>query len=126
VEEGYDAAVRIGHSPDSSLVTKRLGETKIITCTCSKYLAKLDRPKNPAQLEEQSCVIDLNARDPFNWPYRVADRDITVRVESACVSRVPKAAFGLRASNVASLASLCRHDRTSLRLLCADFGSLRA
>lgn len=80
VEEGYDVAVRIGTMSDSSLVAKKLGETRIICTASKKYLAKYGKPKTPDQLTDHRCIIDLNARDPFSWPFSVGRREQTVRV----------------------------------------------
>jgi DNA-binding transcriptional LysR family regulator len=81
VEEGYDAAVRIGHLPDSSLIAKRLGETSIITCASPAYLAAHDEPTRPEQLVEHEAVIDLTYRTPFKWAYRNAKRRLDVSVQ---------------------------------------------
>lgn len=80
VEEGFDVAVRVGAMPDSSLVAKRLGETRIVCMASKKYLAAKGAPKRPDDLADHDCIIDLNARDPFVWPFRAGGRTQTVAV----------------------------------------------
>lgn len=98
VDEGFDVAVRVGHMSDSSLVAKRLGETRILTCASTKYLAKHGGPKKPDHLRDHLCIIDLNARDPFAWTFRAARRDVTVRVDGRL--RFSRAESCLRAARL--------------------------
>ena len=50
VEEGIDAAVRIGALADSSLVALRLGETRRVVCAAPAYLKRAGLPKDPGEL----------------------------------------------------------------------------
>lgn len=105
VEEGFDVAVRIGAVSDSSLIAKKLGETRIVCTASRKYLAAAGTPRKPAQLAGHACIIDLNPRDPFLWPFRAGQREQTVRVDGrlrfaraeACL-RAARAGFGIARS----------------------------
>lgn len=50
VEEGIDAAIRIGHLTESTLVALKLGETGRITCAAPAYLRRAGTPKVPDDL----------------------------------------------------------------------------
>src|SRR5436190_2343703 len=69
VEEGFDAAVRIGHLSDSSLVARRLAPVRLVTCAAPAYLARAGTPMTLADLANHEAIIDTNARDPLNWRF---------------------------------------------------------
>jgi DNA-binding transcriptional LysR family regulator len=98
VEEGYDVAVRVGAMSDSSLVAKKLGETRILCSASVKYLSAKGTPKKPEQLADHSSIIDLNARDPFLWVFRDGRRESAVRVSGRL--RFSRAETCLRAARL--------------------------
>jgi DNA-binding transcriptional LysR family regulator len=57
VGEGFDLAVRIGHLADSSLIARRLGETRQIVCAAPSYFASRSRPAQPSDLTDHDCLI---------------------------------------------------------------------
>lgn len=56
VEEGIDAAVRIGRLPDSSLVAIRVGWAQRMLCASPAYLRRAGTPKSPTELARHRCV----------------------------------------------------------------------
>lgn len=56
VEEGIDLAVRIGELPDSSLIARRVGETRRVLCASPSYLKKAGAPKAPGDLRRHRCI----------------------------------------------------------------------
>lgn len=93
VEEGFDAAVRVGRSVDGVLVGRRLGSARMITVAGPGYLALRGRPVVPADLLQHDCILDLNNRDGALWTYRDATK-VTVAGRllfsnaSACLAAV--------------------------------------
>lgn len=77
VDEGYDVAVRITRLADSSLVARRLSESRLVTVASQAYLEQHGRPRTPEDLAAHKLIIDLNAREPNLWNYRPE----SVRVE---------------------------------------------
>ena len=69
VDEGFDAAVRIGRPGDSSLIARRLCEARIVVVASPDYLARRGQPTVPADLAGHDCIVDTNFRDPFNWRF---------------------------------------------------------
>lgn len=98
VEEGYDVAVRVGAMSDSSLIAKKLGETRIMCTASARYLSATGKPKKPEQLADRACIIDLNARDPFLWTFRNGRRESAVRVSGKL--RFSRAETCLRAARL--------------------------
>jgi DNA-binding transcriptional LysR family regulator len=73
VDEGFDAAVRIGRPADSSLIARRLATVRMILVASEAYLARAGTPGAPAELTEHHCIIDTNLRDPLVWRFAGGD-----------------------------------------------------
>src|SRR5688572_4274416 len=56
VEEGLDAAVRIGHLGDSSLAAIPVGRVRRVVCASPAYLRAHGTPRRPQDLREHRCV----------------------------------------------------------------------
>jgi DNA-binding transcriptional LysR family regulator len=71
VAEGFDLAVRFGEPRSSSLVARKLLETRIVTVAAPSYLAKHGRPENLADLTKHHCLQfrDSNTNQPFEWEF---------------------------------------------------------
>src|SRR5215472_6521020 len=64
VEDAVDAAVRIGHLADSSLVARQVGEMRRITVATPGYLKRHGEPKTPQDLPGHQTI----AFGPYaNW-----------------------------------------------------------
>lgn len=69
IEEGFDMAVRIGETPDSGLMARRLCEARIVIVAAPAYLAARGRPDSPAALLGHDCILDTNFRDAAQWRF---------------------------------------------------------
>ena len=69
VDEGFDAAVRIGRLPDSSLIVRRLGPCRMLTGAAPAYLDRFGVPAHPADLREHACLCLSTAATPNAWRY---------------------------------------------------------
>ena len=56
VEEGFDAAVRIGQLQDSSFVARPLKPYRMRACASPAYLARAGIPRTPADLAHHECL----------------------------------------------------------------------
>ncbi|WP_239506242.1 LysR substrate-binding domain-containing protein, partial [Stenotrophomonas maltophilia] len=56
VEDAVDAAVRIGHLADSSLVARQVGAMRRITVATPGYLKRHGEPKTPDALAEHQTI----------------------------------------------------------------------
>ena len=119
VDEGLDAAIRVGNPTDGTLVARRLGTSRLVAVAAPAYLAARGTPQAPADLAAHDCVIDTNLRDPQTWDFARAQRvTVTGRLSfsdvTACliaaeaelgIARVPDFAAGpsLAAGRVAEV-----------------------
>ena len=56
IGEGFDAALRIGQLPDSSLIARRLRPIARNVVASPAYLSARGRPTHPLQLAEHACL----------------------------------------------------------------------
>jgi DNA-binding transcriptional LysR family regulator len=80
VDEGFDAAVRIGNPSDSSLIARKLCDMRVVTAAAPAYLDRTGVPEDPAALATRECIIDTNFREPFTWRFRSRDGSSTIAV----------------------------------------------
>ncbi|HEY3985021.1 LysR family transcriptional regulator [Cedecea sp.] len=83
ISEGFDLAVRFGVPRDSSLVARKLLETRIMTVATPAYLERFGRPPTPEALMEHTCIHfrDPETGRPFEWEFHREGRVINVPVE---------------------------------------------
>jgi DNA-binding transcriptional LysR family regulator len=80
VDEGFDAALRIGHQSDASMMARKLCESRIVVAASPAYLAKHGTPGSPLDLAGHDCVIDTNFKDRDSWHFRDGGKPVTVNV----------------------------------------------
>ncbi len=89
VSEGFDVAIRFGDVEATGLVTKKLLETRILTCAAPSYLARRGRPRHPDDLafDQHECLLfrDPSTGRPFAWEFHRAGEARTVRVSGRLV-----------------------------------------
>jgi DNA-binding transcriptional LysR family regulator len=71
VSEGFDLAIRFAELPSSSLVARRLLETRVVTVAAPSYLGKHGRPAKPADVSSHVCLQFRNpvTGRPFEWEF---------------------------------------------------------
>lgn len=67
IEEGYDAAIRIGTLNDSGLVARPLRPYKMMICAAPAYLAAAGRPTTPADLRKHQCLDFMHWHKNTRW-----------------------------------------------------------
>jgi DNA-binding transcriptional LysR family regulator len=56
VAEGFEAAIRIGELPDSSLIAQALAPYRLLLCAAPSYLARRGTPQSPDELASHECL----------------------------------------------------------------------
>lgn len=80
IDEGIDVAVRIGPLADSSLIAKKVGETRRVLVASPAYLAKRPRLTKPAQLPEHALIGVSMLGPAFEWRFFDRGRELRVAV----------------------------------------------
>jgi DNA-binding transcriptional LysR family regulator len=68
IDEGIDAALRIGHLPDSSMIAVRVGEVRQIIVASPAYLSEHPPIDEPADLAKQQ-IITMARFGPDSWSF---------------------------------------------------------
>jgi DNA-binding transcriptional LysR family regulator len=72
IDEGIDAALRIAHLPDSSMVALRVGEVRRVTVAAPSYLAKHPPIDQPGDLARHQ-IIAMNHFGVDSWSFPPID-----------------------------------------------------
>ncbi len=83
VEEGCDLAVRIGQLPDSSLVARKLAETKSVICAAPSYWDRHGRPCEPSELADHECFAYSYLATGNEWRLRGPGGTVAVRISGS-------------------------------------------
>jgi DNA-binding transcriptional LysR family regulator len=69
VEEGYDLAIRAGTLPDSTLVARKLGSSRMQVCASPSYLEAHEPPVTPGSLNEHTLLLYDNTLKKSLWNF---------------------------------------------------------
>jgi DNA-binding transcriptional LysR family regulator len=81
IEEDIHISLRIGHLPDSQLVTRKLADIRMVVCGAPSYLARRGLPQTPDELKEHDCLVFSDAPGTAVWRFKenaTADRKIPI------------------------------------------------
>ena len=93
VGEGFDIAVRFGTPPQSSLVARKLLDTRTITVASPAYLKRHGRPAVPSDLAHHACIQvrdSLTGQPIEEWQFRQKGKVVQVKT----TGRLMVAEFG--------------------------------
>ncbi len=84
VEEGVDCMIRVGPLEDSSMVARRIGMLKRVTCASPSYLAKRGEPKTIEELAGHHAVNfrATHGGRPIPWVFVSDAEPVEVKLES--------------------------------------------
>ncbi len=82
VEEGYDAVLRLGVLPDSTLAARVLAPYRLVACAAPDYLARRGMPGEPEDLASHECLgfVSWSGLAADEWTFTSADQTRAVRV----------------------------------------------
>ena len=81
IEDGLDAAVRIGELADSGLVARRVGEVRRMLVASPAYLAARGTPGAPGDLAGHDAVFSSGRPVPVEWRFHDGPRHRVVRLQ---------------------------------------------
>lgn len=100
VENEIDVAVRIGRLTDSNLVTRRLGECRLVLCASPQFVARHGVPRTPADLAGLPRLAFSQSVSVGDWTFIAPDGNVHVVDGRVAVS----------ANNVQLLAAVATRD----------------
>jgi DNA-binding transcriptional LysR family regulator len=82
VADGFDLAVRFGQPRESTLIARKLLDTRVITVASPAYIKKHGRPLDPADLEREphTCIHfrDPETARPFQWEFHRGKKKVLI------------------------------------------------
>jgi DNA-binding transcriptional LysR family regulator len=123
VADGFDVAVRFGEPEPSALVTRKLGDTRVVTCASPAYLARRGRPRHPRELADHECIHfrDPATNRPYAWIFQRGEEIVEVDVpgrlivdDSAVGFAACRAGLGIAQPLESDLRALGDHDLVDL------------
>lgn len=78
VEDGIDAAIRIGNLPDSALLARRVGSVEIATFAAPAYLDRRGEPRKVTDLKAHDCVTCMAHGNPRPWLFATPNGPLTI------------------------------------------------
>src|SRR3984893_15503861 len=91
---GVDVAVRFGPPDESSLIVRKLLETRILTVAAPAYLERHGRPRSPHDLVHHEALLfrDPQTGLPFPWEFHRGGEIVEGKVSSRLVLDDPSVA----------------------------------
>ena len=92
---GVDVAVRFGATEPSSLIARKLLETRVVTCAAPGYLRRHGEPLTPQDLIRHEAVLfrDPQTGRPFPWEYHRKGRVVEIPVRGRMSTDDPSTAI---------------------------------
>jgi DNA-binding transcriptional LysR family regulator len=102
VGDGFDCAVRFGDPAPSTLVAKRLADTRVVTCASRGYLEEHGRPQHPRDLARHNAIQfrDPATGRPFEWIFVQNGRVLSVTPRARMIANDVTAALAACISGV--------------------------
>jgi DNA-binding transcriptional LysR family regulator len=125
VEEGFDAAVRIGELADSTLVAQRIGSFRRLVVASPAYLRRVGVPRHPRDLLKGNCLRFSGTTPPW-WVFHQGSKQISVPVDgnltfNHVVPVVEACAAGLGFGMLFSYQAAAYLARGALKAVLEDF-----
>ena len=106
-EEQVDAAIRIAHLPDSSLIAIKLGVIRHVVCASPAYLDEHGVPNAIADLSRHPCVTFTALEAPKEWIFRDGGQATRIAVRSRLSVSSASAAVAAAAAGLGVSRLLC-------------------
>lgn len=86
VQEGYDVAIRVARSLDTSLIGRRLATSRFHVVASPDYLERHGRPATPQQLAEHACLTFAVPAPWDEWHFVGNGETISVKMNARLLS----------------------------------------
>lgn len=80
VEEGFDLAIRIASLRTSTLVSRRLTNTRLMVCASPEYIRAHGAPETPEDLMHHKVIAYSNLASGNEWQFQGPEGPVSTRV----------------------------------------------
>lgn len=109
VQEGIDAALRVGTLSDSSLIARRVGNLRGVTCASPEFIERMGGPpKTPADLKPEHCIAMFRpgSNQTREWLFRQGTVDHSIMPAAALSFSDPESAVAAAISGAGFVRTL--------------------
>lgn len=108
VQEGIDAALRVGNLSDSSLVARRIGQLRGVTCASPEFIERYGEPHDPAELPPEHCLqmFKVGTNQVREWIFRKGDVEHSIVPAARLAFSDPESAVAAAVSGAGFVRSL--------------------
>jgi DNA-binding transcriptional LysR family regulator len=87
IADGFDVAIRFGEPEPSSLISRKILDTRVVTCASPSYLARHGRPAHPRELGGHECILFRDPRTgrPYEWLFQRGKKTVSVDVRGRLI-----------------------------------------
>ena len=107
LEEGLDAAIRVGTLTDSTMMSRSLSPYTGLVCAAPGYLAERGTPVHPTELADHECLRYPGWSDARRWTFFGPEGEVHVDVDSRLTINN---AFGIRYAALAGAGIVLMRD----------------
>jgi LysR family transcriptional regulator for bpeEF and oprC len=108
VQEGVDAALRVGNLGDSSLVARRIGQLRGVTCASPEFIERFGEPRDPTELAPEHCLqmFKSGTNQVREWRFRKGDVEHSIMPAARLAFSDPESAVAAAVSGAGFVRSL--------------------
>jgi len=108
VQEGIDAALRVGNLSDSSLVARRIGQLRGVTCASPEFIERYGVPNDPTDLPPEHCLqmFKVGNNQTREWLFRKGDVEHKIMPAARLAFSDPESAVAAAVSGAGFVRSL--------------------
>lgn len=88
IEDGLDIVIRVGLLEDSSMVARKIADTRMVVCASPDYLKEFGVPSKPEDLLEHNCLIYAGRQNMGEWRFTINGKARKLRVKGDVRSNV--------------------------------------
>lgn len=81
VDENLDLAIRMGHLEDSSLIARKLLESKSVVCASPAYLSKHPKLNHPNDLKSHNCLSFRTRMGANHWRFDTRKKPVDILIK---------------------------------------------
>ncbi|WP_139861530.1 LysR family transcriptional regulator [Bradyrhizobium ivorense] len=107
LEDGIDAAIRVGKLGDSTMMSRSLSAYQGLVCAAPSYLAERGTPACPQDLAHHDCLRYAGWAEGQRWTFFGPDGEVEVEVSSRLSINT---AFGIRYAALAGAGIVLMRD----------------
>lgn len=110
IAEGYDVVIRVTNLKDTSLISRKIMASSIITLASPDYLKRKGCPIHPRDLADHDCITYSYLQRPTYWDYLTEKGEpvgVTVKPQAICNNDELQRSMAVSGLGITRIPSFC-------------------